>query len=73
MLVMKNYLFKLSRKIFDFSEAVRRLDTTQDVQRSAIGSVNGNGHSLIIVVRFMRAHGKLFKLAKKVTGTKFRM
>jgi hypothetical protein len=47
MLFMKNYVFKLSRKILNFSEVLRRLDTTQYVQRSVIGSVNGNGHSII--------------------------
>ena len=47
MLFMKNYAFKLSRKFFDFNEVLRRLNTTQDIQRSVIGSVNGNRHSLI--------------------------
>src|ERR1700682_5624835 len=47
MLFMKNYMFKLSGKIFNFSEVLRRLDTTQDLQHSVIGSANGNGHSLI--------------------------
>jgi hypothetical protein len=46
MLSMKNYPFQLSGKLSDFSEVLRRLNTTQDDQRSVIGRVNGNRHSL---------------------------
>jgi hypothetical protein len=46
-LFMKNYMFKLVRKISNFSVVPRRFDTTQDVQYSVIGSVNSSGLSLI--------------------------
>jgi hypothetical protein len=48
MLFMKNYVFKLGRKISNFSEVLRRFDTAQDVQHGVIGRVNGNGHNCSI-------------------------
>jgi hypothetical protein len=48
-LFVKNYPFKLLRKLSNFNNVLRRFDTAQDLQHSVVGSANGNLHSLIFL------------------------